>query len=126
MSTDVEREGTGTGQDFIVSELISELKAQSERQSKTIRMLVKVVIGVVTGALLVALLITGGFLLYMNQYDFSEETTNTTTTTTTKTADGVYAIIDSEGNTVTSDLTPEQLQEMLEEGVVTIGESNGD
>ena len=69
---------------------------------------------VVIAAFAVVLLVVGGFLLYLNQYDFSS------TQTIEQSAEGVYAIVDSEGNTVAWDLTPEEVQGLLE--VITDGE----
>lgn len=45
-----------------------------------------------------------GFLLYMNQYDYS----------TTIEANGVYAIVDSNGNIISQDVTPEQWEAFTE------------
>lgn len=113
---------TRQGQDFLVSELLSEQKAENERKSHTISFLIKVVVATIVGALLAVLLTNFAYLLYLNQYDFSG--TSTSTTTTTNTADGVYAIVDSDGNVITSDLTPEQLQALIEKGLVIDGNSN--
>ena len=95
------------GQDFVVSELLSELKAGNVRKDDQIRRLQKVVFSTVIAALLALLAAVGGFLWYLNQYDFSS--------TTTTTAEGVYAVIDSEGNVIGQDLTPEQVEILMEE-----------
>lgn len=107
---DIVREGP----DFIVSELLSELKADGARKGEQIKHLHKVITMVVIAAFAVVLLVVGGFLLYLNQYDFSS------TQTIEQSAEGVYAIVDSEGNTVAWDLTPEEVQGLLE--VITDGE----
>lgn len=103
------------GPDFIVSELLSELKADGVRKGAQVEKLQKALLTVVIVAFAVALLITGSFLLYLNQYDF------TSTQTIEHSAEGIYAIVDSEGNTIAWDITPEEMQAMLE--VVVNGES---
>lgn len=102
-------------QDFIVSELLSELKAENTRKSKQIQGLHKIIMVITAAALLAILLVVAGFLCYLNQYDFTSYETST--------AEGVYAIIDSEGNVITSDLTPDEVDRILE-GVIHNGESN--
>lgn len=97
-------------QDFIVSSLLSELKSENERKARVIKNLLKVIWGCVVAILI----IVGGFLLYLNQYDFSS------TETINATATGVYALIDSEGNVIAQDLTAEEIQEVLD------GQSNED
>ena len=103
-------------QDFIVSELLSELKEGNIRKDDQIRRLQKVVFGTVLTSLLALLATVGSFLWYLNQYDFSS--------TTTTTAEGVYAVIDSEGNVIGQDLTPEQIEILMEELNSGYGESN--
>lgn len=101
--------------DFIVTALLSELKEENERKSRIIHALVKVVCGCI-----VAMLLTiGGFLWYLNQYDFSSEETTTYTST------GVYSLIDSEGNVIASDLTPEEIEQIME-AYDGIGNENND
>ena len=95
------------GTDFIVSELLSELKAENSRKDKQIQGLYKVIATITALALCAILLVVAGFLWYLNQYDFS------TTTTETVTAEGVYAIVDSEGNVIGSDFTAEEIQGLL-------------
>lgn len=91
------------GNDFIVTALLSELKEENERKSRIIHALVKVVCGCIVAVMLTV----GGFLWYLNQYDFSsEETTNYTST-------GVYSLIDSEGNVIANDLTPEEIEQLM-------------
>lgn len=90
--------------DFIVTALLSELKEENERKSRIIHALVKVVCGCVVAILLTV----GGFLWYLNQYDFSTEETTTYTST------GVYSLIDSEGNVIANDLTPEEIGQLME------------
>ena len=86
--------------DYIATEMLAEIKQNSKRWFRA------------TIALLVAWLITiGGFLWYLNQYDFSS--TSTTSYSTVKDADGLYAIIDSEGNVIASDIPDNQVEEYL-------------
>lgn len=109
------------GTDFVVSELLSELKAENERKERQIHRLNKTLAITVIAALCAILLVVAGFLRYLNQYDFSA----TSTETITNTAEGVYAIVDSEGNVIGSDFTAEEIQQFLE-GVVNDGESDED
>ena len=109
------------GTDFIVSELLSELKAENERKERQIHRLSKTLTCTVVTAMFAILLVVAGFLWYLNQYDFS----STTTETITNSAEGVYAIVDSDGNVVGSDFTAEEIQSLLE-GVITHGESDTD
>ena len=99
--------------DFIVSELISELKADGARKDAQITRLHKSFIWVCGLSFFVLLMVVAGFLLYLNQYDF------TSTSTVEQTAEGLYALIDSAGNTVAWDITPEELNNVLE--VITNG-----
>lgn len=108
-------------QDFIVSELLSELKAENGRKEHQINRLHKTLVCTVITALVAILLVVAGFLWYLNQYDFSA----TTTETITNTAEGVYAIVDSNGNVIGSDYTAEEIQSFLE-GVSADGEGNTD
>ena len=110
---------TNTGTDFIVSELLSELKSENTRKDNQIKSLYKVLAIAVSTALVVVLAVVGAFLLYLNQYDF----TSTTTEVVTNTAEGVYAIVDSEGNVIGSDYTAEDIQTFLK-GVNDSGTSN--
>lgn len=96
------------GTDFIVSELISELKSGNERKDRQIQGLHRVIATITAAAMVVVLLIVTAFLWYLNQYDFSS------TITESVTAEGVYAIVDSEGNVIGSDFTAEEIQSLLE------------
>lgn len=106
------------GEDFIVSELLAELKAENGRKDKQIQSLYRVIATITAGALCTVLLVVAGFLWYLNQYDFSA------TTTETVTAEGVYAIVDSEGNVLGSDFTAEEIQNLLEGVLSNNGTSN--
>ena len=104
--------------DFIVSELLSELKAENSRKGKQIQGLHKVIAVTTAIALCAILMVAAGFLWYLNQYDFSA------TNTETVTAEGVYAIVDSEGNVIGSDFTAEEIQGLLEGVLSNSGESD--
>ena len=100
------------GQDFIVTELLTELKTENIRKSKLIHTLIKVIcISILTIVAIIA-----GFLWYLNQYDF--------TSTETITASGVYALVDSEGNVIAQDLSPEEIDLILG-GTYGEGNENG-
>lgn len=106
------------GEDFIVSELLSELKAENSRKDKQIQSLYRVIATITAVSLCTVLLVVAGFLWYLNQYDFSA------TTTETITAEGVYAIVDSEGNVIGSDFTAEEIQGLLKRVLSTDGTSD--
>ena len=84
------------GPDFIVTELLSELKEENRRKEIQINVLHKAIIRIVIAAIAAILLVIGICFLYLYQYDFSgaEEIT------TEKTAEGMFAIIDSDGNAI--------------------------
>ena len=105
------------GQDFIVSELLSDLKSENERKDRQINRLNKTLTIALIAAMLAVLLVVAGFLWYLNQYVFTSSTTETIT------AEGVYTIVDSNGNVIGSDFTAEEIQSFLE-GVTTDGEGN--
>jgi hypothetical protein len=107
------------GADFIVSELLSELKAENSRKEHQIHRLNKTLVATILAALVSIMLVVAGFLWYLNQYDFSA----TTTESITNSAEGVYAIVDSNGNVISSDLTAEEIESLLE-GVTVDGESD--
>lgn len=78
--------------DFIVSELLSELKEENKRKDGQIKRLQKTI----AVSFVIILLIIGGFLLYLNQYDF----TSSDTLSIEKSAEGMFAMVDSDGNIV--------------------------
>lgn len=106
------------GTDFIVSELLSELKAENSRKDKQIQSLHKVIATTVAISMVALLTVIGGFLWYLNQYDFSS------TVTETVTAEGVYAIVDSAGNVIGSDYTAEEIQNLMEGVLIDDGASD--
>lgn len=103
-------------QDFVATELLSELKRENERKDTQVKRLQLALVTVVLTAFLTLLSLVGVFIWYLNQYDFSSEYS------TVQTAEGVYAVIDSEGNVIGQDLSTPQLNELLEE--LTNGTSN--
>lgn len=110
-------------QDFIATELLKELKESNVRKDKQIEQLHRNSFRLIVGAFLVVFATVAAFLLYLNQYDFS----STTTSTVTQNAEGLYALIDSEGNVLGYDITPEEFEIIME--VINNGESvqeNGD
>lgn len=118
MSNEVEytRE-TESGNDFFATEILGELKRENERKERIIKSLIKVVVGTIVVALVGIAGVTGGFLWYLNKYDFSS------TSATYTDADGVYTLVDSEGNVISADLTPEEL-EMILNGYSEVGQSD--
>lgn len=88
--------------DFIVSELIKELRDQNERKDKLSRNLLVALCGSLLGIVLIVV----SFLLYLNQYDF--------TSSEIIEATGVYTLVDSEGNVVAQDLSPEDIEAIME------------
>lgn len=77
----------------LVMELLKEMKNQSLRWFRAF--IAMAIIEVVTIVI---------FIWYLNQYDFSSSVEQT----------GVYTFSDSEGNVISSDITPEQMKEILE------------
>lgn len=115
---------TDSGNDYFATEILGELKRENERKERenerkehTIRTLIKVIVGIVVVAIFAIAGVTGGFLWYLNQYDFSS------TSATYTDADGVYTLVDSEGNVISADLTPEEL-EMILNGYSEVGQSD--
>nr|DAF76541.1 MAG TPA: hypothetical protein [Caudoviricetes sp.] len=91
--------------DFIVSELLSELKDENERKSALLVQKEKTLKFLTTIFLTVIIAIVGVFIWYLNQYDF----------TTEQTVSGVYALVDSDGNVVAQDITPEEYEKIIKE-----------
>ena len=91
------------GQDFIVTALLKELKSENDHKAKTIKSLLKVI----CGCILSILITVGGFLWYLYQYDYCGESISTIN------AEGVYTLVDSEGNVIVQDLSLEEIQEVL-------------
>lgn len=87
----------------LAMEMLSELKEQSKRWFRAF--LVMVVVEVLT---------IGGFIWYLNQYDFESSIEQ----------NGVYTLIDSQGNVISSDITPEQIEKIME--IVNDGKNQND
>lgn len=94
--------------DFIATELLKELKESNTRKDNHIAQMHKSLLRIVFGFMTAIVLIVAGFLVYLNQYDF------TSTEKYSYEATGVYALIDSEGNVIAHDLSPEEVQHLLE------------
>ena len=88
--------------EVFVLELLSEIKEQSRRWFRAF--LIMVVVEVMTIA---------GFIWYLYQYDFTSTIEQT----------GVYTLIDSSGNVISSDITPDQINEILE--IINNGKDQG-
>ncbi len=86
----------------LAMEMLGELKEQLKRCYKIILILIAVLVATVAG-----------FLLYLYQYDFTSTIEQT----------GVYTLIDSSGNVISSDITPDQINEILE--IINNGENKG-
>lgn len=91
-------------QDFIVSELLSELKEENERKSKLLAQKEKTLRFIISIFLIVIIAVVSVFIWYLNQYDFTSE----------QTVSDVYTLVDSDGNVVAQDITPEEYQQFLE------------
>lgn len=87
----------------LAMEMLGELKEQSKRWFRAF--LVMVAVEVLTIA---------GFIWYLYQYDF----------TSTIEQSGVYTLIDSSGNVISSDITPEQVIEIME--IINNGKDKND
>lgn len=104
-------QNTNISNDFIVSSLLSELKNSNISKDKTIKSLLKII----CGSFVAVVILVGGFLWYLNQYDFSSSETISAT--------GVYTLVDSEGNIIAQDAAPEDIESMLD---VLNGENNSE
>lgn len=77
--------------------LAMELLEEQKRQNKRLSYIMWGLIGLCA-------FIFAVFMLYLHSYDFSS----------TVEQEGVYAMIDSDGNVISSDITPEQIIEIME------------
>lgn len=76
----------------LASDIFGELKLQNTRLFVALIMVIICWIGTIAG-----------FMLYLNQYDFTGKIEQT----------GVYTFSDSEGNVISSDIDAEQMKEIL-------------
>lgn len=86
----------------IANELLQEAKLSAQRSHKAL-----ITVAWLWFASVIA--IVAGFLIYLYQYDFTATVEQT----------GVYTLMDSQGNVISSDLTPEdiiKIEEILENG----------
>lgn len=86
----------------IANELLQEMKLSAERSHKAL-----ITVAWLWFASVIA--IVAGFLIYLYQYDFTATVEQT----------GVYTLMDSQGNVLSTDLTPEdiiKIEEILENG----------
>lgn len=102
----VQEQGTG-----IAMEILGELKRQNERlveinknQSERLAEASKNQSRTITKFIVLVGLVVAGFLLYLYQYDFAGSIEQ----------NGVYTFSDSSGNVISSDITPEQMNDILE------------
>ncbi len=86
----------------LAMEMLRELKEQSKRWFKAFLVMVAVEVATIAG-----------FIWYLYQYDFTSTIEQT----------GVYTLIDSAGNVISSDITPEQINEILE--IINNGKDKG-
>lgn len=98
------KENTNSTEDKgLAMELIAELKEQSKRWFRAFLIMVGVEV-----------LTIGGFIWYLNQYDFISTVEQT----------GIYTLSDSQGNVISSDITPDQIERIME--VLNDGKDEGD
>lgn len=86
----------------IANELLQEMKLAAQRSHKAL-----ITVAWLWFASVIS--IVAGFLIYLYQYDFTATVEQT----------GVYTLMDSQGNVISSDLTPEdiiKIEEILENG----------
>lgn len=92
-------------QDYFATELLRTLKVQ-----------LKSLVIVITTLIILYAGTVGGFLCYLNQYDFSS--------TSTYEATGYNALIDSSGNIIASDIPDELIEEIMTYGDSTSNEDS--
>lgn len=83
----------------IAMEILGELKAQNQRLTDSNKRLANIIGWLI--ALIAVMFI--GFLVYLYQYDFSGSIEQ----------NGIYTLVDSDGNIISSDVTPEQMEEII-------------
>lgn len=86
----------------IANELLQEMKLAAQRAHKAL-----ITVAMLWFASVIA--IVGGFLIYLYQYDFTATVEQT----------GVYTLMDSQGNVLSTDLSPDdiiRIEEILTDG----------
>lgn len=102
------RDNVSESEEYVLNmanELLQTLKENSERDHKALVTVVRLWFGTV----LIGLIMVLSFIWYLNQYDFTASVEQS----------GVYTLMDSQGNVISSDLTAEdiiQIEEILERG----------
>lgn len=87
----------------LAMEMLGEFKEQSKRWFKVFWVMVGVEV-----------LTIAGFIWYLYQYDFTSTIEQT----------GIYTLTDSQGNVISSDITPEQAIEIME--IINNGNNQND
>lgn len=80
----------------LTTEIFRELKEQNKRLAGVLKTCI-----ISFGAAM--FLVVAGFLIYLYQYDFSGNVEQT----------GIYTLVDSQGNVISSDIDQDQLKEIL-------------
>lgn len=91
-------------------ELLSDARDNSERWFKAFLAMVK--INVIEVFVMLAMVF--GFIWYLNQYDFVSTVEQT----------GIYTLTDSQGNVISADITPEQIEKIME--IINDGKDESD
>lgn len=91
-------------------ELLSDARDNSERWFKTFLAMVK--INVIEVFVMLAMVF--GFIWYLNQYDFVSTVEQT----------GIYTLTDSQGNVISADITPDQIEKIME--IINDGKDESD
>ena len=87
----------------LAMEMLGELKEQSKRWFRAF-----------LAMLFLELATIGGFIWYLNQYDFISTVEQT----------GIYTLTDSQGNVISADVTAEQAKEIME--IINNGNNKSD
>ena len=95
----------GDNYDFFATELLAELKQENSRKDELIKRKDKHMFIERIVYLVFLLSIVSALLLYFYQYDYATYLSNS--------AEGVYAIVDSDGNMVATDLTGDDLAKIM-------------
>lgn len=91
-------------------ELLSDARDNSEKWFKAFCAMAK--INVVEVFVMLAMVF--GFIWYLNQYDFVSTVEQT----------GIYTLTDSQGNVISADITPEQIEKIME--IINDGKDESD